>query len=148
MRPKHIHLLILTTLCVSARAEEVVTVWLKTPPDVVAEIQKSAKDQAVWDIAHDSIKVIGFGLPIGDESGSYEKLLRKYHLTDENLGCVVNERDEIKMRAYREVVDAELDRKFGKDFWKRFDAELKSMRSEPNKPLQPIARTDRAPAER
>jgi hypothetical protein len=41
---------------------------------------------------------------------------------------------------YTAVIEKELERRHGKDFWVRFYAELEQLRAVPNKRLQSIAR--------
>ena len=111
------------------RAEEIAWVWLTMPPGVAEELRGSAEAQAKADIVADKMKVKGFGLEVPDEGGHYERLLRKYRLTNDNLGCIVDERSEIVVRRYNEVIDQELERRYGARFWERFDAELQAARS-------------------
>jgi hypothetical protein len=96
------------------------------PPRPAEEIQAIAEAQARTDIANDTMKVKGFGLVIPEEGDQYDRLLKKYGLTDDNLGCVVDEEKLKLVEIYNDRVESELERRYGKGFWKRFDIELKA----------------------
>ena len=126
MKLRIVGLVILILVSLSARSEEIAWVWLRMPPRPAEEIQVIAEAQARADIANDTMKVKGFGLVLPEEGDQYDRLLQKYGLTDENLGCVVDEERLKLVEIYNDRIESELERRYGSGFWQRFGIELEA----------------------
>lgn len=156
MNSRTVGLMTLMLAIPAVRAADIAWVWLTMPPGVAEEIEQSAEAQARADIANGTMMIKISGSCCFDEDPNYERLLGKYHLTYDRLGCSEDERKAIASRAYNTVISAELERQYGKGFWNRFNAEFAAARqsarnlretTEPNKLVQPIAPKDGAPAD-
>jgi hypothetical protein len=136
-----------------ARAAEPVWVELNLVEDWAKREQKSQErlrqdkgaQQAKADIAQGKLKIQKFGLLVMDDwSRKRDRLLSKYGIEEENLGC--DSSPNYYVQAYNAEMNREIERRYGRKFWVHFDVELQSFEAEPNKLLQPIA-PKRAPAE-
>lgn len=50
-------------------------------------------------------------------------------IRNDNLGCFAEEKAERSVRAYNDAIEAELERRHGKNFWKRFRKELEQIKA-------------------
>ena len=103
--------------CVS-HAQNVVSVWVGPSPQYIESARSEARRDAQADILANNLKVVSIGLPSSDERRA--TLLKKYHITEASLGCVADERAEIYQKEYTAIMQAEIEKRYGKEFWERF----------------------------
>lgn len=115
-------------------ASEPVWVFIE-PPSAEAERDfKKAKEDAKADIAAGVLKVRvgGLGWQPDEER---QRLLAKMGIKEVPQGCVVIE--DFYLQTYYETIEKEVERRYGKDFWSRFNRELEASRPEVSRPETP-----------
>lgn len=106
---------------VLAEASEPVWVFIE-PPSAEAERDfEKAKEDAKADIAAGVLNVRVGGL-FWQPDEERQRLLAKLGIKEVPQGCVVIE--NVYSKAYYETIEKEVERRYGKDFWSRFDSEL------------------------
>lgn len=116
---------------VLVEAGEPVMVFIE-PPSAEAEREfKKGKEDAKADIAAGVLKVRvgGFGWQPDEER---KRLLAKLGIEEVPQGCVVIE--DIYSTAYYETSEKEVERRYGTDFWNRFDREWEASRASASAP--------------
>lgn len=114
-------------------------VWLVPPPEWLEPRKLRGESQARADIAKGLLKIKSIGLPV-DSYNQHQALLQKYHLIDENLGCISPEQGEMaEVDAYNKVMNEEIERRYGEHFWLRFALELAAARDKAEKAQRPPA---------
>lgn len=120
MRVGVLAIAVLLLTSVLAEASEPVWVFVE-PPSAEAERDfAKAKEKAKADIAAGvfKVRVGGLGWEPDEER---QRLLAKLGIEEVPQGCVVIE--DVYSDAYYETIEKEVERRFGKDFWSRFNKE-------------------------
>jgi hypothetical protein len=83
-----------------------------------------SEEQAIQDIKKGQVRLITFGLAGADKD--IDRISSKYGFKECNMGCVVEYTPEEK--AYKELVDAYLDKRNGEGWRERYYRELDSLK--------------------
>lgn len=94
------------------------------------------KREAEYDIMNDNVKVFsqGFQIPPKNESlqiqdDSIKKILKKFGLTRENLGCIISPELTKAQEEYQKITEVYLEKRNGKNWRDRMGNEIEKLRN-------------------
>jgi len=136
-----LQIVLITLISGFAFAGDPVMVWVGFSDETLKHQQAVAVDDAKKDIANGELIIKGFGLPpLPEEKDFRAKILAKYHIREGSLGCIVDDLSQVYVNAYNAVVNVEIARRYGKDFWKKVDAEVEKSSKEQTPSAQGVSK--------
>ena len=95
--------------------------------DASAELADKKKNEALYeakiDISNNKLIIKSIGPPL-PENKKREKLLAKYNVYEVGLGCITSEPINTYLHYYNELVEAEIKKRYGDEFWNNIENEL------------------------
>ena len=113
--------------------------WIITISQIKAnrdQLVNEFKREAEYDIMNDNVKVFsqGFQIPPKNESlqiqdDSIKKILKKFGLTRENLGCIISPELTKAQEEYQMITEVYLEKRNGKNWRDRMENEIEKLRN-------------------